>query len=113
MIHLQYLPPIVFRFIGWWLIWLFIIALLAAIFVHLPETEHAAFVLIPREGADPIQSPRLATVNRVSVAEGQTVAAGAELFVMRSDEIRALDKQLQRLTEDLHTEELTLAELAE
>jgi len=86
---------------------------LAAIFVHLPETEHAAFVLIPREGADPIQSPRLATVNRVSVTEGQTVAAGAELFVLRSDEIRAFDTQLQTLTEDLHTQELMLAKMDE
>src|SRR5213075_115868 len=106
-------PPKVIRFMGWWLIWLFIIALLAAIFVQLPETEHAAFVLIPREGADPIQSPRLATVNRVSVAEGQTVAAGAELFVLRSDEIRAFDTQLRTLTEDLHTQELTLAKMDE
>ena len=76
-------PPKVIRFMGWWLICLFIIGLLAAIFVHLPETEHAAFVLVPRDGADPIQSPRLATVNRVSVAEGQTVPAGAELFVLQ------------------------------
>jgi hemolysin D len=106
-------PPKVIRFMGWWLIWLFIIALLAAIFVHFPETEHAAFVLIPREGADPIQSPRLATVNRVSVTEGQTVAAGAELFVLRSDEIRAFDTQLQTLTEDLHTQELMLAKMDE
>jgi len=106
-------PPKVIRFMGWWLICLFIVALLAAIFVHLPETEHAAFVLIPREGADPIQSPRLATVNRVSVTEGQTVAAGAELFVLRSDEIRAFDTQLQTLTEDLHTQELTLAKMDE
>jgi len=65
-------PPKVIRFMGWWLISLFVVVLLAAIFVHLPETEHAAFVLIPREGADPIQSPRLATVSRVSVTEGQT-----------------------------------------
>ena len=106
-------PPKVIRFIGWWLISLFVIGLLVAIFVHLPETEHAAFVLVPREGADPIQSPRLATVSRVLVTEGQTVAAGAELFVLRSDEIRAFDTQLRTLTEDLHTQELTLAKMDE
>jgi hemolysin D len=106
-------PPKVIRFIGWWLIWLFVIGLLVAIFVHLPETEHAAFILVPREGADPIQSPRLATVSRVLVTEGQTVAAGAELFVLRSDEIRAFDTQLRTLTEDLHTQELTLAKMDE
>ena len=55
-------PPKVIRFIGWWLIWLFVIGLLVAIFVHLPETEHAAFILVPREGADPIQSPRLVPI---------------------------------------------------
>lgn len=106
-------PPKVIRFMGWWLIWLFVIALLVAIFVHLPETEHAAFILVPREGTDPIQSPRLATVSRVLVTEGQTVAAGAELFVLRSDEIRAFDTQLRTLTEDLHTQELTLAKMDE
>jgi multidrug resistance efflux pump len=106
-------PPKVIRFIGWWLILLFVIGLLVAIFVHLPETEHAAFILVPREGADPIQSPRLATVSRVLVTEGQTVAAGAELFVLRSDEIRAFDTQLRTLTEDLHTQELTLAKMDE
>jgi len=106
-------PPKVIRFIGWWLISLFVIGLLVAIFVHLPETEHAAFILVPREGTDPIQSPRLATVSRVLVTEGQTVAAGAELFVLRSDEIRAFDTQLRTLTEDLHTQELTLAKMDE
>ena len=106
-------PPKVIRFIGWWLIWLFVIGLLVAIFVHLPETEHAAFILVPREGADPIQSPRLATVSRVLVTEGQTVATGAELFILRSDEIRAFDTQLRTLTADLHTQELTLAKMDE
>src|SRR5438067_13706317 len=106
-------PPKVIRFIAWWLIWLFIIALLAAIFIHLPETEHATFVLIPRDGADPIQSPRLATVNHVSVTEGQTVPAGAELFVLRSDEIRAFDTARRTLTEDLRTNELTLTKMDE
>ena len=106
-------PPKVIRFIGWWLIWLFVIGLLVAIFVHLPETEHAAFILVPREGADPIQSPRLATVSRVLVTEGQTVATGAELFILRSDEIRAFDTQLRTLTADLRTQELTLAKMDE
>ena len=106
-------PPKVIRFIGWWLISLFVIGLLVAIFVHLPETEHAAFILVPRDGADPIQSPRLATVSRVLVTEGQTVATGAELFILRSDEIRAFDTQLRTLTADLRTQELTLAKMDE
>ena len=67
-------PPKLIRYMAGWLLAVFTVALLAAIFVHLPETEHAPFVLVPRDGADPIQSPRLSTVNRVSVTEGQTVA---------------------------------------
>src|SRR5438477_10692816 len=106
-------PPKLIRFMAGWLMAVFAVGLLAAIFVHLPETEHAPFVLVPRDGADPIQSPRLSTVNRVSVTEGQTVPAGGELVVLRSDEIRAFETQLQTLTEDLHTQELTLAKMDE
>jgi multidrug resistance efflux pump len=106
-------PPKIMRFIAWWLIALFVVGLFAAIVIHFPETENAPFVLVPREGADPIQSPRLATVNRVAVLEGQTVAAGAQLFVLRSDEIRGWDTEVRTLGEDLHTHELTLSKMDE
>ncbi len=106
-------PPKVVRFIAWWLIALFVVGLIAAIAIHFPETENAPFVLVPSEGADPIQSPRLATVNRVSVNEGQTVGAGAELFVLRSDEIRGWDTEVRTLGEDLRTHELTLTKMDE
>jgi multidrug resistance efflux pump len=106
-------PPKLIRYMAGWLLSVFAVALLAAAFVHLPETEHAPFVLVPRDGADPIQSPRLCTVNRVSVTEGQTVPAGAELFVLRSDEIRAFDTERRTLAEDLRTQELTLAKMDE
>jgi multidrug resistance efflux pump len=106
-------PPKLIRYMAIWLLAVFAVGLLAAIFVHLPETEHAPFVLVPRDGADPIQSPRLATVNRVSVTEGQTVPAGAELFILRSDEIRAFDTERRTLGEDLRTHELTLTKMDE
>src|SRR5947208_11786415 len=106
-------PPRIVRFIAHWLIAVFGVGLLAAIFVQLPETEHAPFILVPHNGADPIQSPRLATLSRVAVAEGQTVSAGTELFVLRSDEIRVFDTQLRTLTEDLRTHQMTLAKMAE
>ena len=108
-------PPKIIRFMGWWLIWLFIIARCWRPFLcTFPKQEHAALCPSSRaKGLIQIQSPRLATVNRVSVTEGQTVAAGAELFVLRSDEIRAFDTQLQTLTEDLHTQELALAKMDE
>jgi multidrug resistance efflux pump len=106
-------PPKIMRLMAWWLIALFCMGLIAAVAIHFPETESAPFVLVPREGADPIQSPRLATVNRVSVNEGQTVAAGAELFVLRSDEIRGWDTEVRTLGADLRTHELTLAKMDE
>ncbi|MBV9008620.1 MAG: HlyD family efflux transporter periplasmic adaptor subunit [Verrucomicrobia bacterium] len=106
-------PPQIIRLIAWWLIGLFVVALFAGIAIHFPESETAPFVLVPREGADPIQSPRLSTVNRVSVSEGETVKAGAELFVLRSDEIRDWDTQERTLTEDLRTHELTLTKMDE
>ncbi len=106
-------PPRIVRLMAWWLLALFLAGLIAAVAIHFPETENAPFVLVPREGADPIQAPRLATVNRVSVTEGQTVAAGAELFVLRSDEIRDWGTQERTLSEDLRIHELTLTKMDE
>ena len=102
-------PPWIVRSTAWILIALFGTALLVAIVVHLPETVRVPFVLVPQEGADPIQSPRLGVVHKVCVTEGQSVAAKEELFVLRSDEIRGLDTQLHALTEDLRTREESLA----
>jgi multidrug efflux pump subunit AcrA (membrane-fusion protein) len=102
-------PPWIVRSTAWILIAMFLIAILVAIVVHLPETVRAPFVLVPQEGADPIQSPRLGIVRKVCVGEGQTVAANDELFVLQSDEIRGLDTQLHTLIEDLRTREESLA----
>lgn len=106
-------PPRLIRFIAQWLIAVFVVGLLAAIFVELPETERAPFVILPLKGADPIQSPRLASITRVGVSEGQTVTAGTELFALRSDEIRVFDTELRTLTEDLHTHQMTLTKMDE
>ena len=102
-------PPWIIRFAARLLIGLFVVALLAAIFVKLPETVECPFVLVPKEGGDPIQSPRLAVVHKIGVSEGQTVSKGTELFVLRSDEIRGIDAQLRSAQEDLRTQEEDLA----
>ena len=102
-------PAWIVRAGAWLMIAFFAIALLAAILVHLPETVTCPFVLVPKDGADPIQSPYLAIVSRVAVYEGETVKAGAELFVLRSDEIRGRDTQARTLTEDLRAREESLA----
>ena len=102
-------PPWIIRAASRLLIAIFAVALFAAIVVPLPEAVHCAFVLVPKDGADPIQSPRTAVVHRVGVSEGQTVSAGTELFVLRSDEIRGLDTQLRTAQEDLRMREQDLA----
>lgn len=102
-------PPLIIRAGARILIGIFAVSLLAAIAVPLPEAVHCAFILVPKEGADPIQSPRTAVVNKVGVSEGDAVKAGQELFVLRSDEIRGLDTQLRSAQEDLRTKEADLA----
>ena len=94
---------------SWILLAAFLSALLIAIVMPLPETVRCSFVLIPATGADPIQSPVRAIISRVAVDEGQSVKAGEELFVLRSDEIRGLDTQFRTLTEDLRSKEESLA----
>jgi multidrug efflux pump subunit AcrA (membrane-fusion protein) len=94
-------PPQVIRWTAWLLIGIFIALFLAAVLIHIPETVRCSFVLVPENGADPIQSPLLGLVQAVKVSEGQEVPAGTELFVLRSDEIRSWQTQLRTSDEDL------------
>src|SRR6266702_5556479 len=107
-------PPWIVRTTAWVLMGGFLLALLVAIVVRLPETVHCPFILIPATGADPIQSPRQAIISRVAVGEGQPVKAGEDLFILRSDEIRGWDTQFRTLTEELRNkvESLTQYETA-
>jgi multidrug resistance efflux pump len=101
-------PPWIIRWTAWLLIAAFIFAFVIAIVVRLPETVDCHFVLIPATGADPIQSPRQATISRVLAEEGQSVKRGDELFVLRSDEIGGWDTQFRTLSEDLRTKQGSL-----
>src|SRR5213075_2492172 len=101
-------PPWIVRSTAWLLIAAFLFALLIAVVMRLPESVRCPFVLVPATGADPIQAPRQAMINRVAVSEGQTVKSGEELFVLRSDEIRGWDTQFRTLTEDLRNKEESL-----
>ncbi|MGZ8867227.1 MAG: HlyD family efflux transporter periplasmic adaptor subunit [Thermoanaerobaculia bacterium] len=74
--------------LAWLLIALFTTAMLAAIFVKVPETVHAPFVLVPEGGADPVQAPRQAVIEQVLVRPGQQVKKGDRLFLLRVDEVR-------------------------
>ena len=101
-------PPWIIRRMVWLLISAFVVAILLAIAMRLPETVQCPFILVPATGADPIQAPHQGVISRVSVSEGQTVNKGDELFVLRSDEIRTLDTERRTLTEDLRTKEESL-----
>jgi multidrug resistance efflux pump len=102
-------PPWIIRSTAWILLGAFLLALLIAIVMRLPETVRCPFVLVPATGADPVQSPVRAVISHVGVDEGQPVKAGEELFVLRSDEIRGLDTEFRTLTEDLGSKEESLA----
>ena len=101
-------PSWIVRWTAWLLLGVLFLAFVGAIVLRLPETVHCPFVLVPATGADSIQSPHQGILSRVSVAEGEVVKKGAELFVLRSDEIRGLDTQFRTLNEDLRTKEESL-----
>jgi multidrug efflux pump subunit AcrA (membrane-fusion protein) len=103
-------PPWIIRSAAWLLLAAFLLALLAAVVVRLPESVRCPFVLVPATGGDPIQSPRQAIISRVAVDEGEPVKTSQQLFVLRSDEIRGWDTQFRTLTEDLRTKEESLAD---
>src|SRR3954463_15636377 len=101
-------PPWIIRWTAWSLLGFVVFALILSIVMKLPETVRCPFVLVPATGADPIQSPRQAVISRVSVTEGQTVKAGEELFILRSDEIRGWDTQFRTFEADLRNKEESL-----
>jgi multidrug efflux pump subunit AcrA (membrane-fusion protein) len=101
-------PSWIVRWTAWLLLGVLFLAFIGAIVLKLPETVHCPFVLVPATGTDSIQSPHQGILSRVSVAEGEVVKKGAELFVLRADEIRGLDTQFRTLNEDLRTKEESL-----
>ncbi len=94
-------PPLIARLIAWLLISLFALFLVVAVAVPLPETVRCDFILVPKDGSDPIQAPYQAVVQTVNIEPGQEVAAGDVLFVLRSDEVRLQRTRLNDLREDL------------
>jgi multidrug efflux pump subunit AcrA (membrane-fusion protein) len=106
-------PPQVVRWMAWLLIAIFVTLVLVSVLVQIPDTVRCSFVLVPENGTDPIQSPLLAVVQAVKVTEGQEVPAGAELFVLRSEEIWAWQTQLQTAEEDLRNSQKRSAKMEE
>ena len=105
------MPPWIARSIAWLLIAMAATALLASVVVRVPETVICRFVLVPKDGADPIQSPNLAVIGEVRATEGGQVTAGTVLFVLRSDEIVNFRTQLGTLSEDFRARQENAARL--
>jgi HlyD family secretion protein len=93
-------PARVARWTGWLLLGVVAATGVFACVMKLPEVVRSPFVLVPEEGADPIQAPLAAEVASVRVREGQRVRADEELFTLRSDDIRNWQTRLRQLQED-------------
>src|SRR5258708_1429381 len=106
-------PPQVMRWAAWLLIGMFLAVAAASVLVPIPDAVRCPFVLVPENGADPIQAPLVAVVQEVNVTEGQEVAQGAELFVLRSDEIRSWQTQLEISQDELKALQKRTARLEE
>ena len=96
------------RGLAYLLFLLFVVLVSASIVVDIPETISAPFTLAPRQGADPVRALRRGVVQRVAVVEGQAVAQGETLFVVRSEQagdqsadVRSLETQVRSGSESL------------
>ena len=94
------------RGLAYVLIALFAAAAAASIVITLPERVSSPFVLAPRQGTDPVRAARGGTVTAAQVREGQMVARGDLLFVIRSSSVGDRSAELRTLeTQLLGTEE--------
>jgi len=88
------------RGLAYTIISLFVIAVLSAWLVSVPETVSGRFTLVPVRGTDPIRAQKEGVIAEVAVQEGDTVAVGARLFLIhssplsdRSSDLRTLETQ--------------------
>jgi membrane fusion protein len=79
------------------LIALFAVALIGAVFVHVPETVSGPFVLVPVHGTDPVRASHRGLVAAVKAAEGQAVTKGEALFVIQSEPVGDRSTDLRTL----------------
>ena len=93
------------------LIALFVVALLAAIVIRVPETITSRFVLVPVSGADQVRAARDGAVAEIRAAEAQPIAKGEVMFLIRSAaigdrsaEMRSLETHVQGSAERLANE---------
>ena len=96
-------PPAIARGIATLIIAAFVLLVAVAAFVQVPETVRCPFVLVPKDGDDPVQTPYQAVVQAIHATEGQEVKKGEELFVLRADEVRTRQTRVHTMNEDLRS----------
>lgn len=79
------LPHWAARGLAYCLILLFAVGVIASLVITVPETISASFVLVPRNGTDPIRALRGGIVTQVKIQEGQSVTQGETLFILKSE----------------------------
>lgn len=77
-------PPWAVRGLTYVIIALFVVGLIAAAVVTVPETVSGQFRLLPVDGADPIRARKDGVVSTLIAREGDTVAASGVLMVINS-----------------------------
>src|SRR5262249_41786607 len=90
-------PPWAARGLSTLLLVLFAAIIVASIVVRVPETVTGTFVLVPEHGADPVRAAREGIVTDVHAAEGEQVARGATLFVIRSQAVGDRTSEMRSL----------------
>lgn len=78
-------PPWAARSLAWVLLAIFVVAAVALVLVHVPESVSARFVLVPVRGTDPVRTLHGGVVSAVRVNDADTVEAGAILFTIDSE----------------------------
>jgi multidrug efflux pump subunit AcrA (membrane-fusion protein) len=103
------LPHWAARGLAYFLILLFAAGVIASLVITVPETVSASFVLVPRNGTDPIRALRGGIVTQVRVSEGQSVTQGETLFVVKSEVAASKNADLESLATQSRGSEESLA----
>lgn len=102
-------PPQIARVFATFLLGLFLVAVVFAAMVPLPESVEAPFVLRTERGADPVNAEQAGTVERVEVEMGSRVHEGDLLFMIRSEDLARLASEREQLAEQVETARQQLA----
>lgn len=94
-------PPWAARGLAGILVALFVLAALASLVIHVPETVTARFVLVPLHGSDPVRAFRDGIVTEVHTADAAPVDKGETIVVLTSPPVGDRAAEWQGLKAEL------------